>query len=51
VSSSYTGILPGSRLRARDGFIGTVEGLQHAGKDAGIQPDTMLVRSEDGQWR
>jgi hypothetical protein len=38
-------------VRAKDGFIDTVGGLQHAGKDAGIHPDAMLVRSDDGQWR
>jgi hypothetical protein len=50
MSSSHTGILPGSRVRAKGGFIGTVEGLEHAGQDGSIQPDAMLVRSDDGQY-
>lgn len=49
--NTYTAILPGARIRTTDGVIGTVERLEAVGTGPGDQPDHMIVRSEDGQWR
>jgi len=52
--TSFSSILPGARVRGPDGFIGTVERLvRRAGPGQGgdDQPDTMIVRSDDGRWR
>lgn len=49
--NNFTAILPGARVRTTDGMIGTVERLETAGTGAGDQPDHMVVRSDDGQWR
>lgn len=48
---SFTAILPGARVRTDDGFLGTVERLDHHWAQSGDQPDRMIVRSEDGRWR
>lgn len=47
----YASILPGARVRSDDGFIGTVERLEHHWTDQSDQPDRMIVRSEDRHWR
>lgn len=49
--SSFTSVLPGARVRTRDGFLGTVERLAQCGTASDGQPDCMIVRSDDGQWR
>lgn len=49
--SSFVSILPGARVRADEGVIGTVERLETRAHDRGEQPDHMVVRSEDGCWR
>lgn len=48
---SFAAILPGARVKCEQGFIGTVERLEHRWAEPGDQPDRMLVRSDDGQWR
>ena len=48
---TYTSILPGARVRSEDGFIGTVERLERHWTEGVDQPDRMIVRSEDRQWR
>lgn len=48
---NFTAILPGARVRTEEGFLGTVERLEHHWADAGDQPDRMIVRSEDERWR
>ncbi len=48
---TYTSILPGGRVRSEDGFIGTVERLERHWAEGADQPDRMIVRSEDRQWR
>lgn len=48
---SFVSILPGARVRADEGIIGTVERLEQRAEDQSDQPDHMIVRSEDGQWR
>lgn len=49
--SSFTSVLPGARVRTQDGFLGTVERLDQCGPGSDGQPDCMIVRSDDGQWR
>lgn len=49
--SGFTSVLPGARVRTHDGFIGTVERLAQCGSASDGQPDCMIVRSDDGQWR
>lgn len=49
--NNFTAILPGARVRTTDGMIGTVERMETTGAGIGDQPDHMVVRSEDGQWR
>lgn len=49
--SSFTSVLPGARVRTRDGFLGTVERLAQCEAASDGQPDCMIVRSDDGQWR
>lgn len=49
--SSFTSVLPGARVRTQDGFLGTVERLAQCGSASDGQPDCMVVRSDDGQWR
>lgn len=49
--SSEATILPGARVRAREGIIGTVERLDSADAESGGQPTSMVVRSDDGRWR
>lgn len=51
MSSGFTGVLPGARVRGKDGFIGTVERLEHHWAASEEQPDRMIVRSDDGRWR
>ncbi len=48
---SFAAILPGARVKCEQGFIGTVERLEHRWAEPGDQPDRMLVRSDDGHWR
>jgi len=48
---SFNAILPGARVRTDEGFLGTVERLDHHWAESGDQPDRMIVRSEDGRWR
>lgn len=48
---SFNAILPGARVRTDEGFLGTVERLDHHWAESGDQPDRMIVRSEDGHWR
>ena len=48
---NFSAILPGTRVRTDDGFLGTVERLEHHWAQSGDQPDRMIVRSEDGRWR
>lgn len=49
--SSSGSVLPGARVRSQDGFIGTVERLEQRASGVDSQPDSMVVRSEDGLWR
>lgn len=49
--NNFVSVLPGSRVRCQDGFIGTVERLDDRRARSGGNPDRMLVRSEDGHWR
>jgi uncharacterized protein (TIGR02271 family) len=49
--TSYSSVLPGARVRTAQGFIGTVERLEHHWADSTEQPDRMIVRSDDGRWR
>ena len=49
--TGYFSVLPGARVRSAQGFIGTVERLEHHWSDATEQPDRMIVRSDDGRWR
>lgn len=49
--NNFVSVLPGSRVRCQDGFIGTVERLDDRRARSGGDPDRMLVRSEDGHWR
>lgn len=49
--TSFTSVLPGARVRTQDGFLGTVERLVHYESSGDSQPDSMIVRSDDGQWR
>jgi uncharacterized protein (TIGR02271 family) len=49
--SGQESIVPGARVRGTDGFVGAIERLEHQAGDANGQPDTMLVRSDDGHWR
>jgi uncharacterized protein (TIGR02271 family) len=49
--SSFTSVLPGARVRTQDGFLGAVERLDQCGLGSNGQPDCMIVRSDDGQWR
>ncbi|MGZ6364000.1 MAG: YsnF/AvaK domain-containing protein [Ktedonobacterales bacterium] len=49
--SGFTSVLPGARVRTQDGFLGTVERLAQCGSASDGQPDCMIVRSDDGQWR
>lgn len=49
--NNFVSVLPGSRVRCQDGFIGTVERLDDRRARAGGNPDRMIVRSEDGHWR
>jgi uncharacterized protein (TIGR02271 family) len=49
--SSFVSVLPGARVRTQDGFLGTVERLAHCESGGDDQPDCMIVRSDDGQWR
>ena len=48
---SFAAILPGTRVKCEQGFIGTVERLERRWAEPGDQPDRMLVRSDDGRWR
>lgn len=48
---NYASILPGARVRTADGFIGTVERLDHHWSEPADSPDRMVVRSDDGRWR
>ncbi len=49
--NNFASILPGSRVRCEDGFIGTVEGLERHWAEQTDQPDRMVVRSDDKHWR
>jgi uncharacterized protein (TIGR02271 family) len=49
--SSFASVLPGARVRTQDGFLGTVERLAQCGSANDGEPDCMIVRSDDGQWR
>ena len=49
--NNFVSVLPGSRVRCQDGFIGTVERLDERRARSGGNPDRMIVRSEDGHWR
>src|SRR5215471_7515050 len=49
--TSYSSVLPGARVRTAQGFLGTVERLEHHWSDPTEQPDRMIVRSDDGHWR
>lgn len=49
--SSFTAILPGARVRTAEGFLGTVERLARTDVASDGQADSMVVRSDDGQWR
>jgi uncharacterized protein (TIGR02271 family) len=49
--NKFASVLPGSRLRCQDGFIGTVERLDERRARGSGDPDRMIVRSEDGHWR
>lgn len=49
--NNFVSIIPGSRVRCQDGFIGTVERLDERRARGGSDPDRMVVRSEDGHWR
>lgn len=51
MSNSFAGVLPGARVRGEDGFIGTVERLEHHWAASDERPDRMIVRSDDGRWR
>ena len=51
MSSGFAGVLPGARVRGEDGFIGTVERLEHHWAASDERPDRMIVRSDDGRWR
>lgn len=51
MGSGFAGILPGARVRGENGFIGTVERLEHHWAASEEQPDRMIVRSNDGRWR
>jgi uncharacterized protein (TIGR02271 family) len=51
MSSSFAGVLPGARVRGEDGFIGTVERLEHHWAASDERPDRMIVRSDDRRWR
>lgn len=48
---SFISVLPGARVRTQDGFLGTVEHLAQCESGGDGQPDCMIVRSDDGQWR
>lgn len=43
-------IEPGARVRTAEGYLGTVERLETRLPGGGA-PDTVIVRSDDGQWR
>ncbi len=43
-------ILPGARVRTREGIVGTVERVETVDADGGVRPITMAVRA-DGQGR
>lgn len=49
--NNFVSVLPGSRVRCQDGFIGTVERLDERRARGGDDPDRMIVRSEDSHWR
>ena len=49
--SSLATILPGARVRAREGIIGTVERLEYLDVEGDQQPGDLVVRSDDGRWR
>ena len=51
MSNSFAGVLPGARVRGEEGFIGTVERLEHHWAASDERPDRMIVRSDDGRWR
>lgn len=51
MSNSFAGVLPGARVRGENGFIGTVERLEHHWAASDERPDRMIVRSDDGRWR
>jgi uncharacterized protein (TIGR02271 family) len=51
MDNDVAGILPGARVRAQEGLIGTVERLEASGAGSSGPPDCMIVRSEDGRWR
>lgn len=51
MENSFAGVLPGARVRGEDGFIGTVERLEHHWAASDERPDRMIVRSDDGRWR
>lgn len=48
---NFAAILPGARVRTDEGFLGTVERMEHHWAEAGDLPDRMIVRSEDDRWR
>lgn len=48
---NFAAILPGARVRTDEGFLGTVERMDHHWAEAGDLPDRMIVRSEDDRWR
>ena len=49
--SNFASVLPGARVRTQDGFLGTVERLIQGESSGDGEPDAMVVRSDDGQWR
>jgi uncharacterized protein (TIGR02271 family) len=49
--ANFSSVLPGARVHTAQGFIGTVERLEHHWSDATEQPDRLIVRSDDGRWR
>lgn len=51
MSNGFSGVLPGARVRGVDGYIGTVERLEHHWSASDERPDRMIVRSDDGRWR
>lgn len=51
MGSSFASVLPGARVRGEDGFIGTVERLEHHWAAPDERPDRMIVRSDDRRWR